>query len=110
MKVMKLSDISNLNLQLISSTSTVLHLQSNCPISHHRDPSPALPVLHPKFVSRSWIPNLKTGRLKQAKDEAEREAAAYRASLEEDYLRKVSESTACHNSSNLGSDMMELLT
>ncbi|XP_065041221.1 V-type proton ATPase subunit G1-like [Musa acuminata AAA Group] len=37
--------------------------------------------------------NLKTGRLKQAKDEAEREAAAYRASLEEDYQRKVSEST-----------------
>ncbi|RRT49124.1 hypothetical protein BHE74_00019576, partial [Ensete ventricosum] len=34
---------------------------------------------------------VKTGRLKQAKDEAEREAAAYRASLEEDYLRKVSE-------------------
>lgn len=34
---------------------------------------------------------VKTARLKQAKDEAEREAAAYRASLEEDYRRKVSE-------------------
>lgn len=34
---------------------------------------------------------VKTGRLKQAKDEAERDAAAYRASLEEDYQRKVSE-------------------
>lgn len=34
---------------------------------------------------------VKTGRLKQAKDEAEREAAAYRTSLEEDYQRKVSE-------------------
>lgn len=33
----------------------------------------------------------KTARLKQAKDEAEWEAAAYRASLEEDYKRKVSE-------------------
>ncbi|WOK99530.1 hypothetical protein Cni_G08242 [Canna indica] len=37
--------------------------------------------------------NLKTSRLKQAKDEEEREAAAYRAALEEDYRRNVSEAS-----------------
>ncbi|KAG6503621.1 V-type proton ATPase subunit G-like [Zingiber officinale] len=37
--------------------------------------------------------NMKTARLKQAKDEAEWEATAYRASLEEDYKRKVSEAS-----------------
>ncbi|URE04087.1 V-type proton ATPase subunit [Musa troglodytarum] len=45
-----------------------------------------------KSLSRFFYA-VKTGRLKQAKDEAEREAAAYRAALEEDYQRKVSEST-----------------
>ncbi|XP_042391872.1 V-type proton ATPase subunit G-like [Zingiber officinale] len=37
--------------------------------------------------------NMKTARLKQAKDEAEWEATAYRASLEEDYKRKASGSS-----------------
>ncbi|KAG9451780.1 hypothetical protein H6P81_004684 [Aristolochia fimbriata] len=37
--------------------------------------------------------NLRMTRLKQAKDEAERDATAYRASLEAEYQKKVSEST-----------------
>uniref|UniRef100_A0A1D1ZME8 V-type proton ATPase subunit G n=1 Tax=Anthurium amnicola TaxID=1678845 RepID=A0A1D1ZME8_9ARAE len=35
--------------------------------------------------------SMKMTRLKQAKDEADQEAAAYRASLEREYQRKVSE-------------------
>ncbi|CAL9093488.1 unnamed protein product [Musa textilis] len=99
---MKLSDISNLNLQLIPSTG-------NCSASPDEVTQTTTSVMDPvrghggihtllaaeqeaqQIVSSAR--NLKTGRLKQAKDEAEREAAAYRAALEEDYQRKVSEST-----------------
>ncbi|KGN62432.1 V-type proton ATPase subunit G3 [Cucumis sativus] len=38
--------------------------------------------------------NMKMARLKQAKDEAEREVAHYRAHLEAEYQKKVSESSA----------------
>ncbi|KAK1300821.1 V-type proton ATPase subunit G [Acorus calamus] len=37
--------------------------------------------------------NMKMARLKQAKDESEREAAAYRSHLEQEYQTKVSENT-----------------
>ncbi|THU65309.1 hypothetical protein C4D60_Mb05t02290 [Musa balbisiana] len=99
---MKLSDISNLNLQLIPSTETVVHLQTKSannsaqvmdPVRGHGGIHMLLAAEQEAQQIVSSARNLKTGRLKQAKDEAERDAAAYRASLEEDYQRKVSEST-----------------
>ncbi|KAM0937283.1 putative vacuolar (H+)-ATPase G subunit [Dioscorea sansibarensis] len=42
--------------------------------------------------------NLKMTKLKQAKDEAERDSAAYRSALEEEYQRKISKNTGSSGS------------
>ncbi|XP_019701708.1 V-type proton ATPase subunit G-like [Elaeis guineensis] len=42
--------------------------------------------------------NMKLARLKQAKDEAQREAAAYRTSLEEEHQRRISERSGSSDS------------
>ncbi|GMI89809.1 vacuolar ATP synthase G3 [Hibiscus trionum] len=42
--------------------------------------------------------NMKIGRLKQAKDEAEREVALYRTQMEAEYQNKISESTGSSGS------------
>ncbi|XP_008794507.2 V-type proton ATPase subunit G-like [Phoenix dactylifera] len=51
-----------------------------------------------QIVSRAR--NMKLERLKQAKDEAKREAAAYYTSLEEEYRRKISESSGSSKSNS----------
>ena len=42
--------------------------------------------------------NLRTQRLKQAKDEAEKEAAQYRSHMEEEYQKSISETTGSSGS------------
>ncbi|XP_020207028.1 V-type proton ATPase subunit G 1 [Cajanus cajan] len=42
--------------------------------------------------------NLRTHRLKQAKDEAEKEAAQYRTHMEEEYQKSISETTGSSGS------------